>query len=154
MIIKGGELALSLLGGVWFKGNFWVWAFLARFVFVFELFLALICHFAWFVTFCAFVGPAIFPSFRWSFLAFWSSTCASWGFGFELQTLCFLLSMDSLKGRLRNQVASSLFWLWWVIVLPMFEFETFQLFYLYLYFVWRIMFDCLVVCTWQVRHGG
>jgi hypothetical protein len=25
------------------------------------------------------------------FLAFLSSSCASWGFGFELQTLCFLL---------------------------------------------------------------
>jgi hypothetical protein len=42
------------------------------------------------------------------FLAFWSSSCASWGFGFKIQTLCFLLSMDSSKGRLRNQVSSSL----------------------------------------------
>jgi hypothetical protein len=37
-----------------------------------------------------------------------------------------------------------------------FEFEsrTFLLFYLYLYFIWRIAFGCLVVCRWQVRHGG
>jgi hypothetical protein len=41
-------------------------------------------------------------------LAFWSSSCASWGFGFELQTLCFLLSMDSSRWRLRNQVVSTL----------------------------------------------
>jgi hypothetical protein len=32
------------------------------------------------------------------FLAFWSSSCASWGLGFELQTLCLLLSMDSSRG--------------------------------------------------------
>jgi hypothetical protein len=42
------------------------------------------------------------------FLGFWSSSCASWGFGFELQTLCFLLSMNSWRGRLRNQVVSTL----------------------------------------------
>jgi hypothetical protein len=41
-------------------------------------------------------------------LAFWSSTYASWGFRFELQTLCFLLSMDSSREILRNQVVSSL----------------------------------------------
>jgi hypothetical protein len=35
------------------------------------------------------------------FLVFLSSSCASWGFGFELQTLCFLLSMDPSSGRLR-----------------------------------------------------
>jgi hypothetical protein len=34
-----------------------------------------------------------------------------------------------------------------------FESETFWLFYLYLYFMWRIMFAYLVVCRWQVRHG-
>jgi hypothetical protein len=44
-------------------------------------------------------------SFSW---LFWSSSCASWGFGFELQTLIFLLSMNSLRGRLENQVTSSL----------------------------------------------
>jgi hypothetical protein len=34
-----------------------------------------------------------------------------------------------------------------------FEFETgtFQLFYPYLYFIWRIVFACLVVCRWQVQ---
>jgi hypothetical protein len=88
-------------------------------------------------------------------MASWSSSYASLGFGFELQTLCFLLSMDSSRGRLRNQVVSSLIWLWWVIDLVRFEFEseTFWLFYLYLYFMWRIMFAYLVVCRWQVRHG-
>jgi hypothetical protein len=23
----------------------------------------------------------------------------------------------------------------------------------YLYFVWRIVFACLMMCRWQVRHG-
>jgi hypothetical protein len=41
------------------------------------------------------------------FLVFWSSSCASWGFGFELQTLYLLLSMNSSRGRLRNEVVSS-----------------------------------------------
>jgi hypothetical protein len=38
---------------------------------------------------------------------FWFSSCASWGLGFEIQTLCFLLSMYSSRGRLRNQVVST-----------------------------------------------
>jgi hypothetical protein len=42
------------------------------------------------------------------FLAFWSSSYASWGLRFKLQTLCFLLSMDSSRGRLRNQMISYL----------------------------------------------
>jgi hypothetical protein len=76
------------------------------------------------------------------------------GFGFELQILCFLLSIDSSRGRLRNQVVSFLIWLWWVIDLAMFEFKfgTVRLFYLYLLIVWRITFACLVVYKWQVRY--
>jgi hypothetical protein len=65
------------------------------------------------------------------FFGFWSSSYASWGLGFEIQTLCFLLLMHSSRGRLRNQMVSTLVWLWWVIDLPLFEFEfrIFQLFY-------------------------
>jgi hypothetical protein len=56
---------------------------------------------------------------------------------------------------LRNQVVSFLVWLWWVIDLVRFKYKsvTFQLFYLYLCFIWRIVFACLVVCRWQVQHG-
>jgi hypothetical protein len=63
--------------------------------------------------------------------------------------------MDSSRGRLRNQVVSSLVWLWWVINLARFEFEfrTVSLFYLYLCFVWRITLACLLVCWWQVRYS-
>jgi hypothetical protein len=51
---------------------------------------------------------------------------------------------------LRNQVVNFLIWLWWVIDMSWFEFESgiFRLFYIYLYFVWRIMFACLMVCRW------
>jgi hypothetical protein len=59
-------------------------------------------------------------------------------------------------GDLRNQVVSSLVWLWWDIDMLRFEFKsgTFRLFYLYLCFIWRIVFPCLVVCRWHVRYGG
>jgi hypothetical protein len=60
--------------------------------------------------FVPFVGLAVFLLYDLLelFWFFWSSSCASWSFGFELQTLYFLLSMDSSTGRLRNQVVSSL----------------------------------------------
>jgi hypothetical protein len=32
------------------------------------------------------------------FFEFWSSSCASWGVRFEIQTLCLLLSMYSSRG--------------------------------------------------------
>jgi hypothetical protein len=58
----------------------------------------------------------------------------------------------SLATHLRNEVVSSLVWMWWVIDMPMFEFEsgTFRWFYLYLCIVWRFTFACLVVCRWQL----
>jgi hypothetical protein len=48
--------------------------------------------------------------------------------------LCAFVVNGIIKGRLRNQVVSSLVWLWWVIDLVRFEFESgiFRLFYLYL----------------------
>jgi hypothetical protein len=89
---------LRVLGGVDFRGSFEF--------FDFELFLALLCHFAWLYRFsCRLLAFTVFLLLDDPlelFLAFWSSNCASWGFGFELQTLCFLLSMDSSRGRLRN----------------------------------------------------
>jgi hypothetical protein len=32
------------------------------------------------------------------FFLFWSSSCATWGLGFEIQTLYFMLSMYSSRG--------------------------------------------------------
>jgi hypothetical protein len=87
-------------------------SFSCSFYFGFELFLTLLCHFAWFTSFRIFVGLATFFLFLDEllelFLAFYSSTYVSWDFRFGLQTLCFLLSMDSSSRRLRNQVVSIL----------------------------------------------
>jgi hypothetical protein len=60
-----------------------------------------------------FIGFAVFLCYRWpswTFLTFWSSICVSFCLGFKIQILCFLLSMDSSRGRLRNQVISNLVW--------------------------------------------
>jgi hypothetical protein len=35
-------------------------------------------------------------------LAFWSSSCASWGHGFELQTLCFFVVNGLIKGEIEK----------------------------------------------------
>jgi hypothetical protein len=79
---------------------------------VFELFLTLICHFGLICCFSCLLLVLQFclllDDLLKLFLAFWSSSYASCGIEFEVQTLCFLLSMDTSRGRLRNQVASSL----------------------------------------------
>jgi hypothetical protein len=63
-------------------------SFSCSFYFGFELFLTLLCHFAWFTSFRIFVGLAAFSPFLDEllelFLAFWSSTYVSWDFRFEL----------------------------------------------------------------------
>jgi hypothetical protein len=87
------------------QGEFLSLTFSCSFCFGFELFLTLLCHFSWLAAFVSFVGLAVFlllDDLLEFFLSFWSSSCASWGFGFKFQTLCFLLSMDSSRGRLRN----------------------------------------------------
>jgi hypothetical protein len=86
-----------VLGGLCFRGSV-----------DFELFLL----FLWFCYFLClllvFVVFLLLDDLLKLSVGFWSSNCASWGLGFELQTLCHLLSMDSSRGRLRNQVVSSL----------------------------------------------
>jgi hypothetical protein len=145
--LRGRAYIKSVRGSLILR-EFWVfrfWAFL--------------CLFSWFAAFRAFCWLLRVFSSRWhswAFFSFWPSSCASWGLVFELQIVCLLLSMDSSRGRLRNQVISYLVWLWWVIDLTRFEFEsgTFRLFYIYPCFIWRITFACLTVCMWQVQHGG
>jgi hypothetical protein len=77
-----------------------------------ELFLALLCHFTWLCRFSfillAFAVFLVLDDLLELFVGFWSSSCASWPLVFELQTLCLLLSINSSRGRLRNQVVSSL----------------------------------------------
>jgi hypothetical protein len=53
---------------------------------------------AWFAAFRGFIGFTAFlllDDVLELFLSFCSSSYASWGLRFELQTLCLLLSMDS-----------------------------------------------------------
>jgi hypothetical protein len=78
------------------------------FSFGFEIFLL----FSWFCRFScillAFVAFLLLDDLLEIFVGFWSSSYASLCLGFELQTLCHLMSMDSSRWRLRNQVVSSL----------------------------------------------
>jgi hypothetical protein len=106
-----GRACIESVRGSLIQGEFLILTISCSFYFGFEIFLAHLCLFAWFATFRAFVGLAVFlllDDLVELLLAFWSSSYASWGFGFEIQTLCFLLSTDSSRGRLRNQVVSSL----------------------------------------------
>jgi hypothetical protein len=66
----------------------------------FSLLFSLVCHFLYRLLALRFF--LLLDDLFKLFLAFWSSSYASWGLEFELQTLCFLLSMDSSNGRLRN----------------------------------------------------
>jgi hypothetical protein len=58
-----------------------------------ELFLALLCHFAWLCRFsCRLLAFTVFLLLDDLLELFWlfgSSSYASWGLGLELQTLCF-----------------------------------------------------------------
>jgi hypothetical protein len=58
-----------------------------------ELFLAFFYHFAWLCRFSClllvFVAFLLLDDLLELFVGFWSSSCASRGLGFELQTLCF-----------------------------------------------------------------
>jgi hypothetical protein len=71
------------------------------------------------------------------------------GFWIRISNFVLLLSTDSSRGRLRNQVVSFLVWLWWVIDLTRFEFESgIVLFYFSFIFV-SFGESCLLVswCT-------
>jgi hypothetical protein len=78
------------------------------FCFGFKIFLV----FSWFCRFlCLLLAFAVFlflNDLLELFVGFWSSSCASWSLGLELQSLYILLSMDSSRRRLRNQVVSFL----------------------------------------------
>jgi hypothetical protein len=78
----------------------------------FSAFLALHCHFGLICRFsCLLLVLQLFlllDDILELFIGFWSSSCGSWGLGFVIHTLYFLLSMESSMGRLRNQVVSTL----------------------------------------------
>jgi hypothetical protein len=78
-----------------------------EFCFGFEFFLL----FSWFYRFsCLLLAFTVFflDDLLELFCLFGSSSCASSGLGFKIQSLCLLLSMDSSRGTLRNQLVISL----------------------------------------------
>jgi hypothetical protein len=79
--------------------------------FCFELLLALLYHFLGLSLFVFLLVLWLFlllDNLLELFVGFWSFSCASWGLEFEIQTLCFLLSLDSSRRRLRNQLVSTI----------------------------------------------
>jgi hypothetical protein len=75
--IKGGELALRVLGGVFFA-------------------FSLICRFS-----CHLLVLRVFfllDDLLELLFGFWSSSCASCGLGFEIQTLCLCVVNVLIKG--------------------------------------------------------
>jgi hypothetical protein len=74
--------------------------------------------------------------------------CKSFDYNFHLVN-CLLE-----RTKLRKQLVSTFVWLWWVIDVPRFEFESGVSVVICCYLVWRIMFACLVVWRWQVWHDG
>jgi hypothetical protein len=89
-----GSACIESVRGSWFQGECWFWAFILILSFSCssELFLTLLCHFAWLCHFsCLLLAFAVLllDDLLELFWLFGSSSCASWGIGFELQTLCF-----------------------------------------------------------------
>jgi hypothetical protein len=82
-------------------------------------------------------------------IGFWYSSCASLGLGFKLQTLCFLLSMDSSRGEIEKPNDQDLDLICDESLtcrdlnLNLGHFDRFTFILL---FVWRVAFACLVVC--------
>jgi hypothetical protein len=95
-LISGGVLSFSILSSSY------------SLCFDFELLFALLLGLPLFVLLLALHFFLLLDDLIILFLALLSSSCASWGFGFKLQTLCFFLLIDSSRGRLRNQVVSIL----------------------------------------------
>jgi hypothetical protein len=109
--------------------SFWVWAFLARFVLVW----AFLTLFLDLLLFMPFIGLVFFPSYRWSswaFLNFCSSSCASLGLGFEIQTLCFCVVNGLIKEEIEKPSCQFLdlivmsHWLGEVLPLSLFYLEN------------------------------
>jgi hypothetical protein len=85
---------LRMLWGVAFRGS----VEFSNFELFFALFL--ICRFSCFLFALRFL--LLLDDLFELLLTFCSSSYASWGLRFELQTLCLLLSIDLLRGRLRT----------------------------------------------------
>jgi hypothetical protein len=72
-----GRACVESVRGSWFQWECWFWAFLPLFVIL-----------PFFVSFVGFAVFLLLDDILELFLAFWSSSCASWGLRYELQILC------------------------------------------------------------------
>jgi hypothetical protein len=89
--IQGGQLALRVLERVYFRGSF-----------EFELLFAfsLVCHFYCYLLVLRFF--LLLDDILELFFGFWSSSCASCGIGFEIQTLCLYVVNIFIKGEIEK----------------------------------------------------
>jgi hypothetical protein len=103
-LLKGERLCIKLVELLLIRVSFVSF-------YVFDLFLALLYHFGLVYRFlCLLLVLRLFLLLHdlELLIGFCSSSCSSWGIGFEIHTVCLLLSMDSSRERLRNQVVSNL----------------------------------------------
>jgi hypothetical protein len=105
------QLALRALGGVLILRFYADFELLPWFEF-FLLFLALSCHFSWLYRFsCLLFAFAVFlilDNLLELFFGFLGLPVCFMGSWIQTSNFVLLLSMDSSRGRLRNQVVSSL----------------------------------------------
>jgi hypothetical protein len=114
-----GRAYIKMVMGVCFRGNL-----ILSFSLLFLWFCRFSCH-------LLVLRLLLLDDILQFFFGFWIFYLCFMCLRFEIQTLCFLLSMYSSRKRLRNEVISTIVWLWWVIDLSWFEFESmiFWIFY-------------------------
>jgi hypothetical protein len=134
-LISGGVLILSFYADFehlpWFELFLLFWAF-PNSSLPFCLALPL---------FIPFAGFCSFPSSRWSSWAFLGSLgllAVLYGVLDLNFKFCAFVVNGLIKGRLRNQVVSSLVWLWWIINLARFEFESGIVHFIFLLSLFRL----------------
>ncbi len=169
-----GRACIERVRGSWSQRECWFWAFvlfwallaLLSFCVDFELFLLFWALFSSSLPFCLalplfvpFVSFYVLPSSRWSswaFLGFLGLLAMLHGILDSNFKLCAFVVNGLIKGEIEKPSGQFLglivmsHWLGevWIQIR-----DSFVLFFFYLCFVWRIVFACLVVCRWQVRHG-
>jgi hypothetical protein len=175
-----GRACIERVRGGWFQGEYWFWAFwflsflcspwaflaLLSLCVDFELFLLIWALSSSFLPFCLvlpvfllFVGFCAFSSSRWPswvFSGFLGLLAVLHGILDSNFKLCAFVVNGLIKGEIEKPSGPLLglivmsHWLGevWIRIR-----DSFVLFFFYLCFVQRIVFACLVVCRWQVRHG-
>jgi hypothetical protein len=136
--------------GTWILGEFWVfflfWVFLGS-----SLPFCLVCRLLFVLWLFLLVDDLLEI-----FLAFLSSSCASWILDSNFKFCAFYYRWTHQGGDWETK---------WSV--PWFDCDEsltcralnlnprqFQWVLPYLCFIWRTAFACLVVCRWQVRYGG